>query len=179
MYLKIVRQGPAEASFFEPTVHNDLTNFKLRNRNIRDQKQQYDFIVHFVGILFHGDDFFRLRLFRTRWAKLGRSEQQRCADFVPEADTLSSVRASYGRLTLALTAAAESQQAAQCRLLVVARRTSRDPLAAIEQFYRLRLNKIAAAEDIGLSQSRQYRRYLRRRLPVNLCSLDFGCVDTK
>ena len=161
MYLKIVRQGPAEASFFEPTVHNDLTNFKLRNRNIRDQKQQSDFIVHFVGILFHGDDFFRLRLFRTRWAKLGRSEQQRCADFVPEADTLSSVRASYGRLTRALTAAAESQQAAQCRLLVVARRTSRDPLAAIEQFYR------------------QYRRYLRRRLPVNLCSLDFGCVDTK
>jgi hypothetical protein len=69
-----------------------------------------------------------------------------------------------------LTAAAESKMAARLQAL------SRRPLAAAERYYRLRLDKIAAA---AAADPRQIRRCLRQRLPMGLCVLDCCCLETR
>ncbi len=95
----------------------------------------------------------------------------------PESDTLSSVRASYGRLTRLLTAAAEDLLAAQ-RQTLSGRPNSR-PLAAVEQYYRLRLDKMAASVSDG-RQVEYWRWRLRRGLPGGrLCALDICCLETR
>ncbi len=120
------------------------------------------------GILFHGEDYLRLRLFRSRLNKTG--SKNGISSVLPESDTLSNVRACYSRLTQMLTATAESQMAARLQAL------SRRPLAAAEQYYRLRLDKVAAA---AAADRRQIRRCLRQRLPMGLCVLDFCCLETR
>jgi hypothetical protein len=120
------------------------------------------------GILFHGEDYLRLRLFRSRLNKT-RSKNG-ISSVLPDSDTLSSVRACYSRLTQMLTAAAESQMAARLQAL------SRRPLAAAERYYRLRLDKVAAA---AAADPRQIRRCLRQRLPMGLCVLDCCCLETR
>ncbi len=53
---------------------------------------------------------------------------------------------------------------------------SRRPLAAAERYYRLRLDKVAAA---AAADHRQIRRCLRQRMPMGLCVLDFCCLETR
>ncbi len=120
------------------------------------------------GILFHGEDYLRLRLFRSRLNKT--RAKNGISSVLPESDTLSSVRACYSRLTQLLTATAESQMAARLQAL------SRRPLAAAEQYYRLRLDKVAAA---AAADRRQIRRCLRQRLPMGLYVLDCCCLETR
>ncbi len=112
----------------------------------------------------------------------------RCVVFVPEAETLSSVHASYGRLARALTAAADQKLAAH---ILAYRGSQWRQLTALEQYYRLKLNKMAAtlasssssSDMAGGSSFRSCglhsRSYLRRRLPVGLCALDFCCLETR
>ncbi len=123
-----------------------------------------------TGILFHGEDYLRLRLFRSRLNNKTTKGQNGISSVLPESDTLSSVRACYSRLTQLLTAAAESQMATRVQTL------SRRPLAAAERYYRLRLDKVAAA---AAADPRQIRRCLRQRLPIGLCVLDFCCLETR
>ncbi len=122
------------------------------------------------GILFHGEDYLRLRLFRSRLNKKTAKGRNGISSVLPDSDTLSSVRACYSRLTQLLTVAAESQMAARLQVL------SRRQLAAAERYYRLRLDKIAAATA---ADRRQIRRCLRQRLPMGLCVLDFCCFETR
>ncbi len=126
------------------------------------------------GILFHGEDYLRLRLFRSRLNKT--RAKNGISSVLPDSDTLSSVRACYSRLTQLLTAAAESQMAARLQALSGQNSHRRRPLAAAEQYYRLRLDKVAAA---AAADPRQIRRWLRQRLPTGLCVLDFCCLETR
>jgi len=128
------------------------------------------------GILFHGEDYLRLRLFRSRLNNKTTKGQNGISSVLPESDTLSSVRACYSRLTQLLTALAESQMAARLQALSEQNSHSRRPLAAAERYYRLRLDKVAAA---AAADPRQIRRCLRQRLPIGLCVLDFCCLETR
>ncbi len=128
-----------------------------------------------TGILFHGEDYLRLRLFRSRLNKT--RAKNGISSVLPDSDTLSSVRACYSRLTKLLTAAAESQMTARLQALSGQNSHGRRPLAAAEQYYRLRLDKIAAAA--AADPRRQIRRCLRQRLPSGLCVLDFCCLETR
>ncbi len=127
------------------------------------------------GMLFHGEDYLRLRLFRSRLNKTAKGRNG-ISSVLPDSDTLSSVRACYSRLTQLLTSAAESQMTARLQALSGHNSHRRRPLAAAEQYYRLRLDKIAAA---AAADPRQIRRCLRQRLPMGLCVLDFCCLETR